>query len=112
MQIAKNIDGWVMWIPIIKKGGELILAKTRKIDLKKGDYNPIEISKKKIYDIKEIHIPYGKALVFHKSILHKSSLKKQVSVQLRYSYPNYKKKFYLKSYNEKVKDKITRSYMR
>jgi len=109
--LDSKLEGWVVWIPLIKKGGELITAKGEKLALKKGNYNAIDIEQGKIKDQKEIKIKYGQALIFHKSLLHKSSHKLQFSIQLRFCQINYKKKFFKRSHNKILDKKITKKIL-
>lgn len=108
--LNEEINGWIVWLPLIKKGGELIISHAEKLVLKKGIYNSIDIEKKEIKK-KEIKIKYGQALIFHKSLLHKSSHKLQFSIQLRFCEINYKKKFFKRSHYEVLDNEITKKIL-
>ena len=89
--LDKDKRGYVIWIPINKKGSTLLISK--KHNLKKivrNNYWGLEA--KDNLKLKKIHVPFGKALIFDEKTIHKSNNidNNRVTIQLRYEIAKYK----------------------
>lgn len=89
--LDKEKRGYVIWIPINKKGSTLLLSK--KHNLKKivrHSYWGLEA--KDNLKLKKVHIPFGKALIFDEKKIHKSdnTNNNRITIQLRYEIANFK----------------------
>jgi len=93
--LSHKKKGCIIWLPLNKNGGNLLIAPNQKLKkIIKHKYWGLE-SKDKI-TFKEQKIKYGEALIFDHNLAHKSSTKDdfRISIQLRYeeiNLLNYKK---------------------
>ena len=90
--LDKDKRGYVVWIPVNKKGSTLLISK--KHNLKKIVRNSYwGLEAKDNLKLERIHVPFGKALIFDEKTIHKSDKinNNRVTIQLRYEIANYKK---------------------
>ena len=106
--LDKDKRGYVLWIPINKKGSSIFLSEKK--NLKKiiiNKYWGLE-AKDKLY-LKKIHVPFGKALIFNEKTVHKSNNinNDRVTIQLRFEIANFKR--FRRTVNQVV-DKSVKNY--
>ena len=99
--IDRDKKGYIVWIPLLKEGASLLIAKSdRTKKIIKNNYwgleavGPSKFTKKKI--------KFGEALLFDADTLHKSSNAKKPRITLQLRYEEISKKNFKKSVIQKI----------
>lgn len=102
--------GFVVWFPISKKGGSILISKNNKTKIHAIDnYWGIRSNDKKKFI--KVFLKYGEAIIFRHNILHKSSLNEnRITVQLRFEELN--SKFEERSVTQKTNPKVLKYWKR
>lgn len=106
--LDKDKRGYVLWIPINKKGSSIFLSEKKNLKkIIRNKYWGLE-AKDKLY-LKKIHVPFGKALIFNEKTAHKSNNinNDRVTIQLRFEIANFKR--FRRTVNQVV-DKSVKNY--
>lgn len=82
--LDKNKKGYVVWFPINREGGSLLVSRNnKKRKYKKDSYWGIRCAGEK--NLEELKLNFGEGLLFNKNILHKSKINQnRITVQLRF----------------------------
>ena len=106
--LGRNKKGFIVWIPINKKGSNLLISKKNNLrKIRKNTYWGLEA--KDNLKLEKIHVPFGKALIFDEKTVHKSDNfnNNRVTIQLRYEIANFKN--FKRSINQVI-DKNVKKY--
>lgn len=90
--LDKDKRGYVIWIPINKKGSTLLVSKKHKLKKIVRD-NYWGLKAKDNLKLEKIYVPFGKALIFDEKTIHESNNidNNRVTIQLRFEIANYKR---------------------
>lgn len=109
--LDRKKKGFVVWIPINKKGSTLFLSKKNNLKkIKKNKYWGLEA--KDNLKLDSMHVAYGKALIFDEKTIHKSNNfnNNRVTIQLRYEVANFKN--FKRSVNQVIDNNVKNYWLK
>lgn len=109
--LDKNKKGYIVWFPLNKSGGSLLVSKRKKMRKVIADkYWGIKCIDKNIV-FEKLHIKYGEFLIFDSETIHKSVINQnRISVQFRYEVLD--KKFKKRSINQVISKDVKKYWLK